>query len=74
MPVTSAYNEAMQSFTNRIYTTSEQHKEETKSRIGRDQDDFQKFSDAFQTFTPFCGPQPLHNIVTGVNATHDVNV
>ena len=74
MPVTSAYNEAMQSFTSRIYTTSEQHKEETKSRIGRDQDDFQKVSDAFQTFPPFCGPQPLHNIVTGVNATRDVNV
>ena len=74
MPVTSAYNEAMPSFTNRIYTTSEQHKEETKSRIGRDQDDFQKVSYAFQTFPPFCGPQPLHNIVTGVNATRDVNV
>ena len=74
MPVTSAYNEAMQSFTNRIYTTSEQHKEETKSRIGRDQDDFQKVSDAFQTFPPFCGPQPQHNIVTGVNAMRDVNV
>ena len=41
-PISSAYNYAMQNFNNKIYTTSEQHKEATASRIQRDTADLEK--------------------------------
>ena len=40
-PISSAYNYAMQNFNNKIYTTSEQHKEATASRIQRDTADLE---------------------------------
>ena len=64
MPVTCDYNEAMQSFSNQMYTISEEHTEETESITGRDK------KKTFKKSHPilYCEQQPLHNIVI----RHDV--
>lgn len=73
-PVTSAYNEAMQEFMNRTYSTSEQHKESTKSRIKRDLNDLNKLQERLKTCSPFTEDPSLRNIITGVVANDNVNV
>ena len=44
-PITSEYNSAMQEFNDLIYTTSEQHRESTASRMKRDHTDLEKIKE-----------------------------
>jgi hypothetical protein len=73
-PVTSAYNYAMQEFSQMVYTTSEQHKEATSARTNRDKSDKEKLVEKLADFSPFTGDATLRNIKTGINANDDVNV
>jgi hypothetical protein len=73
-PICSSYNYAMQNYTNTAYTTSEQHKEATTSRMERDTKDLGKLSSKFDEYTPFSEETTLRNIITGINADKDVNV
>ena len=73
-PITSQYNDAMQEFNHLSYTTSEQHKESTESRINRDSSDLSKIRSKLDAYTPFSPDPSLRNVVNGVVATADVNV
>ena len=73
-PISSAYNYAMQNFNNKIYTTSEQHKEATASRIQRDTADLEIIYTKLEQYSPFSEDASLRNIITGINADDDVNV
>ena len=73
-PVTSAYNHAMQEFSQVVYTTSEQHKESTYARVNRDKADREMLIEKLADFSPFTGDATLRNIITGINANDDVNV
>lgn len=73
-PVTSAYNYAMQEFSQMLYTTSEQHKEATSARMNRDKSDKEKLVEKLADFSPFTGDATLRNIITGINANDNVNV
>lgn len=73
-PITSEYNYAMQEFTELAYTTSEQHKEGTQSRIKRDASDLLKLKTKLASCSPFSQDATLRNIVNGVVADEDVNV
>ena len=73
-PVTARFNNAMQEFTDLVYSTSEQHKESTGSRMRRDRADMQKITEKFRAFQPFSEDPSLRNIVTGVVANDDVDV
>ena len=64
----------MQNFNNKIYTTSEQHKEATASRIQRDTADLEKNYTKLEQYPPFSEDASLRNIITGINADDDVNV
>ena len=70
----SAYNLAMQELTTRSYTTAEQHKELSASRVSRDETDLGKVAEKLASFTPFSADELLRNIITGINANEDVNV
>ena len=72
--VSSTYNDAMQSFTHQTFTTSEQHKETTVSRMKRDHADPKTVIEKLQEFSPFSEEASLRNIITGVNANKDINV
>ncbi|KAI3379074.1 hypothetical protein SNEBB_002215 [Seison nebaliae] len=72
--VSSAYNLAMEELTAKSYTTSEQHKELSTSRVNRDETDLQKTAAKLDSFTPFSEDKSLRNIITGVTANEDVNV
>ena len=71
-PVTSAYKNVMQEFINRTYSTSEQHKQSTKSRLKRDLNDLDKLQE--RTCSPFTEDPSLRNQITGVVANVNVNV
>ena len=73
-PISPAYNYAMQNFNNKIYTTSEQHKGATASRIQRDTADLEKNYTKLEQYSPFSEDASLRNIITGINAADDVNV
>jgi len=73
-PITSEYNNAMQDFNHLSYTTSEQHKESTDSRITRDASDLSKIMSKLDGYTPFSSDPSLRNVVSGVVAAEDVNV
>jgi len=73
-PVCSEYNVAMQEFNDCTYTSSEQHKEATKSRMERDQSDLAKIQEKLQSCNPFSDDPALRNVVTGVVAKDEVNV
>jgi len=72
--VSSAYNFAMQELTARSYTTSEQHKELSASRMRRDETDLGKVGEKLDSFTPFSADESLHNIITGIDTNENVNV
>ena len=73
-PITSEYNYAMQEYTDLAYTTSEQHKEATQSRIKRDATDLLKLKTKLANYPPFSDDATLRNVVNGVVADDDVNV
>ena len=70
-PISSAYNYAMQDFTDTMFTRSEQQKGATSSRIGRDRTDM---ATKLLKHSPFSEGKALWNIITGINADSDVNV
>ncbi|CAJ1064633.1 hypothetical protein SNEBB_002215, partial [Xyrichtys novacula] len=72
--VSSAYNLAIQELTTRNYTTAEQHKELSTSRVTRDEADLGKTAEKLDNFTPFSADESLRNIITGINANEDINV
>ena len=72
--VSSTYNLAMQELTARSYTTSEQHKELSASRLRRDETDLGKVAEKLDSFTPFSADELLCIFITGINANVDVNV
>ncbi|CAB3992866.1 Hypothetical predicted protein [Paramuricea clavata] len=73
-PVSSAYSDKMQSFTDQSLVTSEQHKEATAAKVKRNHEDLEKIAGKLQEFSPFPEEASLRNIITGVNANKDVNV
>ena len=73
-PICSSYNYAMQDFNNTVYTTSEQHKEATASRMERDRADLAKLASNLEQYSPFSEETTLRNIITGINADKNVNV
>ena len=66
----------MQDFNNRptVYTTSEQHKEATASRMERDRADLAKLATKLEQYSPFSEETTLRNIITGINADKYINV
>ncbi|CAC5413385.1 unnamed protein product [Mytilus coruscus] len=74
MPACSGINSAMQTVENLQYTTSEQHKEITKSRQERDTKDVLTILSYLSERNPFSESLDLRNIETGVTATNEVNV
>ena len=74
MPITAAYNMAMQDFNQLTHTTSDQHKETTNARMCRDISDIAKINSKLNTFTPFSEDPSLRNIVNGIEAPSDTNV
>ncbi|CAG2250738.1 unnamed protein product [Mytilus edulis] len=74
MPACSSINSAMQTVENLQYTTSEQHKESTKSRQERDNKDVLTILSYLRERNPFSESLDLRNIETGVTATDEVNV
>ena len=66
MPITAAYNMAMQDFNQLTHTTSDQHKETTNARMCRDISDIAKINSKLNTFTPFSEDPSLRNIVNGL--------
>ena len=72
-PVTSKYNHAMQDFNDLVFTTSEQHKETSQSRIERDSCGLKKILSKLDTCSPFSEDQSLRNIVTGIVADSEVD-
>ena len=73
-PVMSEVNSAMQEFTDLIYTTNEQHKEATSTRIERDAADLSKVSEKLSACSPFSSEPTLRNIINGIVADENVNV
>ncbi|PIK52555.1 hypothetical protein BSL78_10545 [Apostichopus japonicus] len=74
-PVCSEYNIALQDFNHHAFTTSEQHKDSTEARMTRDHLDLRKLEERVQTYNPFSADdESFRNIVTGVEATQNVNV
>ena len=67
MPVCSTYKDKMKENISKSYTTSEQHKGTSSSRIARDKLDTQKVISYYKKFTRSQIPTPiLHNIANGV--------
>jgi len=73
-PICSEYSMAMEDFDKCAFTTSEQHKELTPARKDRDQIDIRKVREKLEKHNPFSTDPSLRNIVTGVEASEEVNV
>ena len=73
-PITSAFNIAMQEFTNLSYTTTEQQKKSTEARKKRDAVDLEDINSKLEAWSPFSPDPSLRNVVTGVVAEEVVNV
>ena len=72
--ITAKYQQAMQEMNNLRYSTSEQHKDLTKSRLERDKDDLKKIEDKLKSCSSFSENPSSRNIVNGVIANRDVAV
>ena len=73
-PDCAEMNDAMQTFTGTNYYSSDQHKEDGKSRQKRDTKDTMIFASFLEERNPFINEENFRNIETGVSATMDVNV
>lgn len=73
MPVCAEYNNAMQDLTGTTYSTSDQHKESSPSRIARDQKDIKSLLEFLADRNPFLSDTSLRNIETGEIAVEKVN-
>ena len=69
----SSYNLIIDYVTWYIYTTSEQHKDLSTSRVNRDDADRDKVAANLDSFTPFSDDTSSCNIVIGVNANDYVD-
>ena len=74
MPITAEVNNAMHQLTEVDYTTSEQHKGMSDSRIKRDMKDTKTILEFMGARDPFSEDSTLRSIVTGVIADNRVNV
>ena len=75
MPANAEMNNAMQQFSKTDYETSDQHKEEGKSRSTRDERDSKEIVRFLNDHSPFDeSDSNLRNIETGVPADGRVNV
>jgi hypothetical protein len=73
MPDCAEVNSAMQTFAGTNFYSSDQHKEDGKSRQKRDSRDTTIFASFLAERNPFAEDECLRNIETGVSATKDVN-
>ena len=74
MPACAEISSSMQEFTAVSYETSEQHKEETKSRIERDWKDSKAMMGFLEERNPFeVNDDVLQNIANGVTSDKTVN-
>ena len=74
MPACAEVNRAMQELSGAKYSTNEQNKETGKSRQRRDMKDTHTLLLTMSERNPFAESTSLRNIMTGVNATGDVDV
>ena len=74
MPACAEVNRAMQELSGANYSTNEQNKEIGKSRQRRDMKDTHTLLLTMSERNPFAESTSLRNIMTGVNATGDVDV
>ena len=72
--VSSSYYLAVQELTTNSYTTGEQHKELSTSRVSRDEADLVTVATKLDRFTPFLDDKSLCHIITGVIANEILNV
>ena len=73
-PVCSEYGYNMEGNIGVLFTTSEQHRTATQSRINRDRSDTIKIHQRLVDASPFKDDISLHNIFNGVTAAESVNV
>ena len=73
MPACAEMNSAMQELTDNHFMTSNQHKDMTKARTIRDEQDNTKLLGFLQERNPFDQDSSLRNIATGVTADKSVN-
>ena len=73
MPVCAEMNSAMQELTDNHFMTSNQHKDMTKARTLRDEQDNTTLLGFLQESNPFDQDSSLRNIATGVTADKSVN-
>ena len=73
-PACAEISVAIQELTGKLYSTSEQHKDMSATQIPRDNEECEKLISFFEERNPFTGPNELRNIVSGVNASSDVDV
>ena len=74
MPACAEVNRAMQELSGAKYSTNEQNKETYKYRQRRDMKDTHTLLLTMSERNPFAESTLLRNIMTGVNATGDVDV
>ena len=74
MPACAEVNCAQQDLTAVTYNTSDQHKEATRARRGRDSKDTEELLKFLQSRNPFTDDRCLRSISTGVTADNEVNV
>ncbi|CAH3149612.1 unnamed protein product, partial [Porites lobata] len=74
MPACASISSAMQEFTSRCYASSGQHKEMTKTRQARDDEDSRALLGYLQERNPFDCDLSMRNISTGITADCTVNV
>ena len=73
-PVCAEVNNAMQQLTGVQYNTSEQHKDLTTARQGKDMADTCELLEFLESRNPFSDNYSLRSIATGINAGISVNV
>lgn len=74
MPVSSQVNECMQELTGLTYSTRDQHRDESQSRMCKDATDMKMIIEFLHSCEPFRKGKPLINIVNGMTAAESINV
>lgn len=73
-PACVGMNNAIQEFSNTIYTTSDQHKDTSVARVNKDKSDTEILYTFLKNRNPFQATDCLRNIETGMSAEQNVNV
>ncbi|CAG2256238.1 unnamed protein product [Mytilus edulis] len=73
IPTLAEYNHAMQQLTGTGYKTSDQHIENSKTRMERDNKDSNMLTEFLTERNPFTNDKTLRNIETGMVADSDAN-